>query len=491
MRFYGSFQKVDTEERMVFGYASTEDTDAAGETVMKSAVEDALSDYLEFANLREMHQLSAVGTTEEATVDDTGLYIAARVIDDTAWNKVKTGVYKGFSIGGKVLGRDPDNRKIITKVRLDEISLVDRPSNPKARFDVWKAVGAPSEDDADMANHAPKPTTTIAINVDTAEAHGKLDALKKAAQETASAIALAVGSQPRPDEVPAADPQSDAETVEKASAVDAVQAETGIEAAAADTADAPAADAPPAPVDPMNKAAAAIDALDAAVASVARADDMAKGLYSVGRFAEVLESISYLATSGQYESEAEGDNSPVPQKLRDWLKAGAAIFKEMAKEEIDELVALTTTKKAAAASDLAKAAPAPDAEAEPSEELSKALAEKDEALTKVAAERDDLAKRLADRDEAFIKMADRLEPLAKSVEDMAKRLEVIEEQPAPAKTGGAFAVDKADDAVGSLGKTVQPSPDDVAGALAAMPEEDRALLLIKAAHSLPRPIVTR
>src|SRR5258708_5812909 len=75
MRFFGNIQKIDAEQRMVFGYASTEAVDAHGEIVLKSAIEDALADYLEFANLREMHQLSAVGTTEEASVDDRGLYI--------------------------------------------------------------------------------------------------------------------------------------------------------------------------------------------------------------------------------------------------------------------------------------------------------------------------------------------------------------------------------------------------------------------------------
>jgi phage head maturation protease len=64
-----------------------------------------------------------------------------RITDDVAWGKVRSGTYKGFSIGGKTLARDPDDKKIITKVRLDEISLVDRPSNPEARFDVWKAAG--------------------------------------------------------------------------------------------------------------------------------------------------------------------------------------------------------------------------------------------------------------------------------------------------------------------------------------------------------------
>jgi HK97 family phage prohead protease len=141
MRLYGNIQKVDREQRVVMGYASTEAVDAAGEIVLKSAIEDALDDYLQFSNVREMHQLSAVGIAEEASVDDKGLYIAAKITDDVAWGKVTSGTYKGFSIGGKTLARDPKNKKIITKIALNEISLVDRPSNPEARFDVWKAAG--------------------------------------------------------------------------------------------------------------------------------------------------------------------------------------------------------------------------------------------------------------------------------------------------------------------------------------------------------------
>jgi HK97 family phage prohead protease len=152
MRFYGNLTKIDEERRMVWGYASTEAVDGHGEIVLKSAIEDALTDYMEFANIREMHQLSAVGTTEEASVDDRGLYIAAKVIDDTAWGKINSGVYKGFSIGGKVLTRDKEDKKIITKIALNEISLVDRPSNPEARFDVWKAAGADSIDPVGRAN---------------------------------------------------------------------------------------------------------------------------------------------------------------------------------------------------------------------------------------------------------------------------------------------------------------------------------------------------
>ena len=134
MRLYGNLTKIDSEQRIVAGYASTEAVDGAGEVVLKSAIKSALDDYLEYSNIREMHQLSAVGVAEEASIDDKGLYIAARITDDVAWGKIKSGTYKGFSIGGKTLARDPDNRKIITEVRLDEISLVDRPSHPEARF---------------------------------------------------------------------------------------------------------------------------------------------------------------------------------------------------------------------------------------------------------------------------------------------------------------------------------------------------------------------
>jgi len=152
MRLYGTLTKIDAEQRMVYGYASTEATDAHGEVILKSAIEAALDDYLTFSNLREMHALSAVGTTEEATVDDKGLYIGAKVVDDTAWKKVTSGVYKGFSIGGKVLARDKDDKTIITKIALNEISLVDRPSNPEARFDIWKADGADLADPLARAN---------------------------------------------------------------------------------------------------------------------------------------------------------------------------------------------------------------------------------------------------------------------------------------------------------------------------------------------------
>lgn len=134
-KFYAEIQKYDEDQRLVYGYASTEALDQQGEVVKLDAIKDALDDYMKFANLREMHQPSAVGTTEFAKVDDKGVWICGKVVDDTAWTKVKEGVYKGFSIGGRALIKSGGT---ISKMRLMEISLVDRPANPECMIEMFK-----------------------------------------------------------------------------------------------------------------------------------------------------------------------------------------------------------------------------------------------------------------------------------------------------------------------------------------------------------------
>lgn len=132
---YVPLNKVDAEKREVSGYATTEAMDSQGEVVKLDAVERALGDYMKWANIREMHSSSAVGVTKNAILDEKGLYITAKIVDDQAWAKVTEGVYKGFSIGGRKLLQ---KGKEILDLMLTEISLVDRPANPEAVIDVWK-----------------------------------------------------------------------------------------------------------------------------------------------------------------------------------------------------------------------------------------------------------------------------------------------------------------------------------------------------------------
>ena len=97
---------------------------------------------MRFANIREMHQPSAVGIAKEAAIDDKGLYLGAKIVDDEAWQKVVEGVYKGFSIGGCVTARDARDPTVITGHRLAEITLVDRPANPEATVELFKVAMA-------------------------------------------------------------------------------------------------------------------------------------------------------------------------------------------------------------------------------------------------------------------------------------------------------------------------------------------------------------
>jgi hypothetical protein len=171
MKLFGEITKVEPQDDgalKVTGVASTGAVDEADERVLPQAMKAALPAYMRFGALREMHGLTAAGATLTAEVGEDGATrIEALVVDPVAVRKVQLGVYKGFSIGGKVLERDPADRRVITKLKLNEISLVDRPCNPEAVIDMWKADGAmvpagPSNAEviaraADLARAADKP----------------------------------------------------------------------------------------------------------------------------------------------------------------------------------------------------------------------------------------------------------------------------------------------------------------------------------------------
>lgn len=134
-KIFIEFKKTDSEKREVHGYATTEALDAHDEVVELSAIAKALPEYNKYKNIREMHSSSAVGVATKTSVDEKGLFIIAKIVDDNAWKKVREQVYKGFSIGGRVISM-VKNR--ITDLTLDEISLVDRPANPEAVFSLYK-----------------------------------------------------------------------------------------------------------------------------------------------------------------------------------------------------------------------------------------------------------------------------------------------------------------------------------------------------------------
>jgi hypothetical protein len=142
-KIYGTISKteeLDDGTIKVFGYASSGSEDSDGEFISPEAMKEALPDYMKFGAVREMHGDSAAGTALEAKVlEDGKTWFGAHVVDPIAVLKVKTGTYKGFSIGGKVIERDNLNKNFIKKIKLVEVSLVDRPANPEAVFTMFKA----------------------------------------------------------------------------------------------------------------------------------------------------------------------------------------------------------------------------------------------------------------------------------------------------------------------------------------------------------------
>jgi hypothetical protein len=217
MRLYGAIQKVEPQDDgtvRVHGIAASEAVDDQGETIWADAIRAALPDYMRFPALREMHQLSAAGTTLEAEVGDDGTTrIVAHVVDPVAVAKVKNQVYRGFSIGGRVTQRDPANPKAITGLVLSEISLVDRPANPEAVFDCWKASAIPDALRGDVepgrARPAPAgsgrepfnpPIQIWACGVAAHHHRGKSDAVK--CLETQSLGATASLGPPALEEIP-------------------------------------------------------------------------------------------------------------------------------------------------------------------------------------------------------------------------------------------------------------------------------------------------
>lgn len=74
-------------------------------------------------------------------------------------------------------------------------------------------------------------------------------------------------------------------------------------------------------------------------------DYMAKGLWEVSRMATVLQDVACIQSCLQSEANWEGDNSPVPNKLKDAVASLGTVMVEMVSEEVGELVASMANKE--------------------------------------------------------------------------------------------------------------------------------------------------
>ena len=147
--------KVDAAKRLVFGLATAEVADRAGEICDYASTKPMYEKWSEaiatssggksLGNLRAMHGAVAAGKVTALAFNDAAkqIEICAKVIDDAEWTKVEEGVYTGFSQGGAYARRwtDETGAKRYT-AEPHEISLVDLPCLAEARFEMIKADGS-------------------------------------------------------------------------------------------------------------------------------------------------------------------------------------------------------------------------------------------------------------------------------------------------------------------------------------------------------------
>lgn len=148
---------IDYENRTVRGLFTDDNVDEQGHMIDRAAMEKAIDEYRQWGNVRDMHGKPvglALSVGEEAWNT-----VVAKIFDDEVWKMIANKVYRGFSIGAMVTGgkmvkvADIAEEKfsgisgavrgaikragevfVITELTLVEISVVDRPANPRAIF---------------------------------------------------------------------------------------------------------------------------------------------------------------------------------------------------------------------------------------------------------------------------------------------------------------------------------------------------------------------
>lgn len=356
MNIFAKLLKVEDQEDgtiRVYGIASSESRDSDNEITRAEAIRKAIPGYLRHGSgaLREMHQPSAAGKVEEIDVGkDNITRICAHVVDPVAILKVKTQTYKGFSIGGRVTDRSMTDPREITGCDLIEISLVDRPANPEAVINLWKAdmndIVLKSSNNVDgeafMADapnmtgpveaelvftfaNAKKAFPTGSIHVEDGEPIRSADfdaairaifdkfAKRKFSDKEREAAASS-GEAMRDGSYPIKD-KEDLHNAIRAVGRGKNNSHAAIRAH-------------------IKRRAKALGAEDELPADWGK---LAKGMDSVAHMANILSSVDSLLRNSEWEQAMEHDSSDQPAKIHSWLKEGSKLLISIVDEEAREI----------------------------------------------------------------------------------------------------------------------------------------------------------
>ena len=148
---YASILKYDENDDgtlMVYGNATDDSLDLDQQICDPAWLEKAMPDWFTSGgNIREMHGPNAAGVAKEYENKNGKHIIGVHVVDPLAVKKVKTQVYRGFSVGIKAPRVVRDNKAANGRIidgSIIEVSLVDRPANPNAKLILAKSVDGES-----------------------------------------------------------------------------------------------------------------------------------------------------------------------------------------------------------------------------------------------------------------------------------------------------------------------------------------------------------
>lgn len=331
MNLFATLTKVDEAKRLVFARAAQEVVDKSDEIMDYESSKPyfkkwsdevaADTDGKSLGNVRAMHGKIAAGKLVQIDFNDTekAIDVCAYISDDQEFRKCCDGTYTGLSIGGAYVGERKVEKIGDKEVRRytahpSEISLVDRPCIPTAKFfQVQKADGVTV--DVEFK----EPAEIVADTVAKAEtvAEGTVDGTPEQVDELTALMAekgLSLG-----------------DVIAMAKGENPFAGKKGDEDEAPEGVDAEAW----AKMTPEEKAEAKkkkpAEKMEKATVSMLR-----KGMYECSQFAQLIAALQNLKASTAYESYREGDNSPVPQALDAVIQMCAGVLKQMIDEEVAE-----------------------------------------------------------------------------------------------------------------------------------------------------------
>jgi hypothetical protein len=157
MNIFLPILKVDSSRREVHGVMAEEAKDRAGETfdyfsskpyVLAWSKEiEKTTDGKSVGNVRGQHGKIAAGKLVSITFDDAAkrVSVIAKIVDNNEWEKVVSGTYSGFSIGGSYIKKWEDGGTTRYTAKPAEVSLVDFPCMYGSTFTLIKADGVNEE----------------------------------------------------------------------------------------------------------------------------------------------------------------------------------------------------------------------------------------------------------------------------------------------------------------------------------------------------------